>query len=671
MEQTVAAPILSTSAPLPSTDAYRAALRRLRPGFLAAAAFSAVISLLMLTGSIYMLQVYDRVLASGSVPTLMGLFAIVVVLFLFLGFYDFLRMRLLSRLALRLDADLGAPAFGRWLQSGVAGQAGTDAAPLRDLDTVRAAIAGPAMTALFDLPWVPLYLGVLFILHPWLGWLTVGGAGIVAVLAWVGHRLTQGTLAQSMTEEAAVRDFSDKGRRNAEMIFAMGMTGHITARWRQLQGLMLTSTQKAGDPAEMLAAASRSFRMLMQSAMLTLGAFLVIRGEISGGMIIASSILSGRALGPIDQVIGQWRTVGRGLAAHRRLCSAFANETQIAATVALPAPTGRITVSNLIKRPAGQSGARNEALILDNVSFALEPGDGLGVIGTSASGKSTLARLLVGAWAVDGGEIRLDGATPDQWIPEDLGRHIGYLPQQIDLLPGTIRDNIARFDPTITDEAVMAAAQMAGVHAMILRLPQGYGTRAGLANETVPLSGGQVQRIGLARALCGSPKIVVLDEPNSNLDAAGDAALTDALTALRKAGASVVVMAHRPSALLAMNKLLVLDAGKVAHFGPKSEVLAALQKLGEAQADPVADPQPTMPAVSTADATDAPVIEHAVASNSTDTPVSNMADAPLVLIPTLQSFGKGRRPGASPERLSRLRMVRDRAGVASFRKEIS
>jgi len=634
------------------TDCYRAARRRLAPGLWAVGGFSAVISLLMLTGSIYMLQVYDRVLASGSVPTLLGLFAIVVVLYLFLGLYDFLRMRMLSRLALRLDGDLGARAFGSWLDSGVPGAAADAAAPLRDLDTLRATVAGTAVPALFDLPWVPLYLGVLFLLHPWLGWLTVGGAGVVAVLAWAGHRITKDPLGRSMAEEAAVRDFSDSGRHNAETIRAMGMAGHVTARWRQLQGLMLSSTQAAGDPGEMLAAASRAFRMLMQSAMLTLGAWLVIRGEISGGMIIASSILSGRALAPVDQVVGQWRSLGRGLAAHRRLGRVFAATAERPVPVALPAPSGHLTVSNLLKctaAPGAGAGRRQDAPILDQVSFTLEPGDGLGVIGSSASGKSTLARLLVGAWHPDGGEIRLDGATPDQWDPEILGRHVGYLPQQIDLLPGTIRDNIARFDPSVSDEAVIAAAHMAGVHEMILRLPEGYGTRTGLANDAVPLSGGQVQRIGLARALCGAPKLVVLDEPNSNLDQAGDAALTEAITALRAAGAAVIVMAHRPSALLALNKLLVLDAGRVTHFGPKAEVLEAVRKASR----PVGVPTPGQPSErgQPSEPATAPM---APAANSTQAP---------------QPFGTGRRPGASPERLRSLRGARDGAARALFRKD--
>lgn len=644
----------ASSTPPPRGDPYRMAWRRLRPGFLAVAGFSAIISLLMLTGSIYMLQVYDRVLASGSVPTLVALFAIVVVLYLFLGFYDFLRVQLLSRLALRLDADLGGRAFGRWLDSGVPGAPSDAATPLRDLETLRTTIGGSAMTVVFDLPWVPLFLGVLFVLHPLLGWLTVAGAGVVAVLAWAGHRVSKGGLAQGTTEDAALRDFSDKGRRNAETIRAMGMTTHVTARWRRMQGTMLASLQSAGDPGDMLAAASRAFRMLMQSAILTLGAWLVIRGEISGGAIIAASILSGRALGPIDQVIGQWRGLGRALAAHRRLGPALAAMQDRPAAVALPAPSGRLTVTDLHKRAFPPAG-RPDALLLDRVSFALEPGDGLGVIGASASGKSTLARLLTGAWLADGGEVRLDGATLDQWEPAVLGRHIGYLPQQIDLLPGSIRDNIARFDPTIDDATVIAAARMAGVHEMILSLPEGYGTRTGVTDGAIPLSGGQMQRIGLARALCGGPRLVVLDEPNSNLDLAGDAALTAAIAALRAAGTTVVVVAHRPGALMGMNKILVLEAGRVAHFGPKDTVLASLQPaVAQAPGAIARDSdrpawQTTVRRVTTARPEPEPNVPLAVPS----TP-SEVGSVVPSSVPQPEPFGTGRRPGASIARLHRV-----------------
>ena len=557
-----------------TTDPYRQTLRLLRPGLLAAAGLSAVISVLMLTGSIYMLQVYDRVLASGSVPTLLGLFAVVMVLYAFLGLYDFLRARLLSRLALQLDAQLGPQIFRDWL--GLAGRG----QPLRDLDMLRSFLSGPAIAGLFDLPWVPLYLGVLFLVHPWLGWLTIAGAAVVAVLAWLGHSLSQRLMVHSMTGEAQARDFAERSQRNAEMILAMGMQNQISRRWRMLQDAALAAGQRAGSPGEVIGASSRAFRMLMQSAILTLGAYLVIQGQMSGGMIIASSILTGRALGPVDQVIGQWRSIGTAMESHRRLQGFFARATRPAPVVTLPDPAAHVVVRNLVKYapdrgPSVAGPALDRKRLLDDISFDLEPGDALGVIGASASGKSTLARLLAGAWAADAGEVRLDGATRDQWDPARLGRHVGYLPQQVDLLPGSLRDNIARFDPDVTDDAVMKAASAAGVHDMILHLPGGYATPVGGMNEAAHLSGGQVQRIGLARALCGTPALVILDEPNSNLDVAGETCLIAAITALRARGAAVIVMAHRPNVLLATNKLLILDQGRLVRFGMRDALIDA------------------------------------------------------------------------------------------------
>lgn len=636
-------------APLPASaasaipdgpDRYRQVWRSLRPGLGAAAAVSAVISVLMLTGSIYMLQVYDRVLASGSVPTLVGLFVIVVVLYGFLGFYDFLRARLLSRVALRLDHALAALAFRRWL-----GAPQSAAQPLRDLEALRGFLSGPAMSGLFDLPWVPLYLAVLFLVHPWLGWLTIAGAGIVAVLAWVAHRLTQAQIVRSLTEDAVARDFADRSQRNAEMIRAMGMLGSVSARWRQLQETGLATGQEAGNPAEAIGAASRAFRMLMQSAILTLGAYLVIQGQMSGGMIIASSILTGRALAPVDQVIGQWRAIGKALESHRRLGAFFAAGALPTPVVALPAPTGQISVTNLVKL-APQPGRKPEMALtadrprlLDGISFTLAPGDGMGVIGASASGKSTLARLLAGSWDLDGGEIRLDGATRDQWDPAVLGRHIGYLPQQVDLLPGTLRDNIARFDPAITDDEVIAAATAAGVHDMILHLPDGYAARVGGIGESTPLSGGQVQRVGLARALCGQPALVILDEPNSNLDAAGEASLARAIFELRAAGSTVIVMAHRPNVLLATNKLLILSEGRMVKFGDR-DVLAASS-----------GPQPNLHVVP-----QQPVPQPAAAEPDAAPLAASLAAANAARPPANPAVPRSRPPGAAPGLIRRARL---------------
>ncbi|MDH2328635.1 type I secretion system permease/ATPase [Cereibacter sp. SYSU M97828] len=551
-------------------NSYRQALRALRGLFLGAGALSAIINVLMLTGSIYMLQVYDRVLPSGSVPTLQGLFLIVILLYAFLGFYDFLRARILARAAVRLDNALGPVAFRQWLRSG---QKGENALPLRDLEIMRGFMSGPAIHGLFDLPWIPIYLAVLFLIHPWLGWLTVGGAAVVAIAAWVNRLMTQGGLGRSMAMDATARAFADQSLRSAETVQALGMEGRVATRWQGMHEDALAAGQRGSDVNEVTSAFSKSFRMLLQSAMLTLGAFLVLRHEITAGMIIATSILSGRALAPVDQVIGQWRAIGRAGVAHRRLSGFFDSAATPRAPVDLPAPTGRISVRGLTKLSPNAAPGSDRARMLHQVGFELSPGDGLGVIGNSAAGKSTLARLLVGAWAPDGGEIRLDGATPDQWAPEALGRSIGYLPQAVEMLPGTIRDNITRFDPEASDAKMIEAAKISGVHDMILGLPMGYETRIGAGEQ--PLSGGQIQRLGLVRAVYGDPKIIVLDEPNSNLDAGGEQALAQTIRAMRERGSTVIVMAHRPSALAAVNKILVLQNGMVLKFGDKEEVLRA------------------------------------------------------------------------------------------------
>ncbi|RSK38898.1 type I secretion system permease/ATPase, partial [Rhodovulum iodosum] len=559
----------------PSSNPYRAALRRLRPSLGVAGLFSAAVNVLMLTGSIYMLQVYDRVLASGSIPTLQGLFAIVVVCYAFLGIYEFLRGRLLARVAVRLALDLGPRAFGRGIAAGAA--QGPGGRLLRDLDTVRAFLSGPAVTGLFDAPWVPIYLAILFLVHPWFGWLTVAGAAVITGVALINRAVTSAPIGRAAALEAAEREFADQSRRGAEAIRAMGMEGPVTATWLDRHKTTLAAHQAGSDPAQAFSSGSRAFRMLLQSAILTLGAFLVLRQEITAGMIIASSIIAGRALAPVDQVIGQWRAIGRAADSHRRLIEAFDADPGEPETIDLPAPTGRITASRLTKFAPGQPGT-DRPRILTQVSFELEPGDGLGVIGNSASGKSTLARLLVGAWRPDAGELRFDGATPQQWAPAALGREIGYLPQQVHMLPGTIRENIARFDPNARDVDVIAAARLTGVHDMILALPDGYATRIGGPDS--PLSGGQVQRLGLARAIYHEPRIIVLDEPNSNLDVAGDDALTATIKTLRARGSTVIVMAHRPSAIAAVNKVLMLQQGTVVKFGPKDEVLSAVLQPG-------------------------------------------------------------------------------------------
>lgn len=586
-------------------NAYRQAWRNLRGALVMAGLFSAAINVLMLTGSVYMLQVYDRVLSSGSIATLQGLFVIVVVLYAFLGLYEFLRTRLMTRAALRLDLTVGPEAFRVWMRSASGLETITprdgslrNDEPLRDLETLRGFLSGPAVMGLFDAPWVPLYFLILFMIHPWLGLVTLAGGAVVAMVAYLGRAMSARDMGEAMGMEAHERTFGEYARRSAEEVETLGMLGRIGMLWRNIHVAALVAGQRAGNINEAVSAFSKSFRMLLQSATLTVAALLVLDRQITGGMIVASSIIAGRALAPIDQIIGQWRAISRALVAHRRLDAYFQNRPAEPARIDLPAPTGQITVTRLTKMVPGAAPLSDRGRILNQVSFRLEAGDGLGVIGNSASGKSTLARLIVGAWRADAGEVRLDGATPDQWNPEVLGQSVGYLPQTLDLLPGTIRDNIARFDTTASDDAVIEAAKLAGVHEMILHLPAGYATRLGGAER--PLSGGQIQRIGLARALFGNPRLIVLDEPNSNLDVSGDNALAQAIATMRERGSTVIVMAHRPSALAAVNKVLILHAGTVAAFGNKEEVLVAAMQGSETGAPP-RPPVPTSGSQSSAD----------------------------------------------------------------------
>ncbi|WP_158275478.1 type I secretion system permease/ATPase [Maritimibacter sp. 55A14] len=554
----------SEHAPNPYTDA----LRGMRKTIIIVGLVSAAINLLMLTGPIYMLQIYDRVLGSGSVATLQGLFIIVVVLYAFLGFYQFLRSRLLSRASYRLDKLVGDEAMGYWIRAGVEREDNPHH-PVRDLAATRSFISGPAIVGLFDLPWIPIFLIIVFFIHPWLGYLTVAGASVVVIAAVLNQVTTRGDMSEAMARDSADRDFIEKTRRNAESVMTLGMLDAVVERWRGQHDAAMAKGQEAGDRTEVFASFSRSFRMLLQSALLTLGAFLALNQEITPGAIIAASIIAGRALAPVDQVIGQWRAIARGLDAHKRLKAAFDAMPAEKPRIALPPPKGEIKVKGLTKLMPDRMNGQGRVRILDQVTFALSPGDGLGVIGQSAAGKSSLGRCLVGVWQPDAGEVRMDGATLDQWVPRDLGRHIGYLPQTLEMLPGTIAENIARFDADATDAKVIEAAKIAGVHEMILSFPDGYATRIG--DHKQPLSSGQIQQLGLARAIYGIPTLIVLDEPNSNLDANGDDALSEAIQTLRAMGSVVVVMAHRPSAIAAVNKIMVLHKGRVAQFGDKEK----------------------------------------------------------------------------------------------------
>ncbi len=456
---------------------YSAASTQLRRSFVQAGMFSAILNVLMLTGPLYMLQIYDRVLASGSVSTLGGLFIIVVMLYIFLGIYEFMRSRILSRAAYRFDEMTGDMAFHKLLEEAADANSKGGSA-MRDLEIVRGFLSGPAIRGLFDVPWIPIFLIAVFIIHPLLGYLTLAGAGVVVALALINQWATRNPMAQSRALDGAERGFTGQIQRNSEMVRALGMRNVITRRWREMHDASLAENQRGGDRSDVFSASSRAFRLLLQSMLLTAGAYLALEQQISAGMIVGTSILAGRALAPVDQVIGQWRSINLSFVAHRRLKQSLDTISAESSRVTLPAPTGTLSLTDVSKEvPGGDQEGRPK--ILEKISFDLEPGDVLGVIGNSASGKSSLARVLVGIWEPDNGEVRLDGATLAQWSPDALGSHIGYLPQHVEMLPGTIAENISRFEPWAKEDDIFAAARVTGVHDLILGLPEGYATRVG------------------------------------------------------------------------------------------------------------------------------------------------------------------------------------------------
>lgn len=535
--------------------------------------FSGVINLLALTGSFFMLQVYDRVLTSRSVPTLVALAIIAAALYALQGVLDFIRSRLLVRMGSRVDQLLGARVYDAVLRLPLrTATPGDGLQPLRDLDTLRGFLAGPGPIAILDLPWMPIYLAFVFILHPLLGWLAVAGA-LVLVGLTIATEVMSRQPARYATGEASKRHaLSAAGRRNAEVLQAMGFGHRMTARWLAVSERHLAAHQRASDVSGGLGAISKVFRAILQSSILALGAWLTIRGEVSAGAIIASSIVSSRALAPIEAVIGNWKSFLAARDGRQRLAVLLESLPAAAAPMALSAPCQDLVVEGLFAGPPG-----TQMSVIRNVSLRVSAGQGLGIIGPSAAGKSSLVRAIVGAWPIQRGAVRLDGAALDQWRPAELGRHIGYLPQDIELFDGTVAENIARFDDKADSAAIVAAAQAAGVHQMILHLANGYDTRIG--DGGMVLSAGQRQRLGLARALYGDPFMVALDEPNSNLDAEGEAALTRAIHGVRGRGGIVIVVAHRPSAIAAVDMIAVMGEGAVQSFGPKDETLRKTVKV--------------------------------------------------------------------------------------------
>jgi ATP-binding cassette subfamily C protein len=543
------------------------ALNRYRLAFIGVAVMSGLVNVLYLTGSFFMLEVYDRVIPSRSVPTLVGLGALALVLFVFQGLLETLRARVLTRIGTALDEALSRRVFDIVVRAPLKGSAfGDGLLALRDLDQIRAFLGGTGPSAFFDLPWLPIYLVICFLLHPYLGFAALAGALVLVGLGLLTDRSTRVPTLTATTHGLQRNGLAEASRRNAEVLAAMGMQSRFATRWGVVNRHYMQAQQQASDIASGFGAASKVFRMALQSGVLALGAYLVINGQASAGIIIASSILVARALAPAELAIASWKGFVQARQSWRRLSDLFDRMPAETTPHALPAPSQSLRVEGISIAPPG-----TPRLVVQDVSFAIRAGQGLGIIGPSASGKSSLVRALAGVWTPVRGKVRLDGAALDQWAMDDLGRSLGYLPQEVELFAGTVAENIARFEPGANPAAVIAAARAAEVHDLILRLPEGYDTRIGEGG--VGLSAGQRQRVGLARALYGNPFLVILDEPNANLDAEGENALTQAILGIRRRGGIAVVIAHRPSALAALDLVLMMADGRTQAFGPKDEVL--------------------------------------------------------------------------------------------------
>ena len=532
--------------------------------------FSACLNGLMLAVPLYMMQIYDRVLATGSVDTLLALTVMVAAALVVLGLLDAVRGRVLARAGAWLDRELGRPVLAGAVAAAQHAGGGVSAQGLRDLATVRGYVGGPGVLPLFDVPWAPVFLAIVFLIHPLLGWIGLGGALALFGCAVLNDLSTRKKLMEANGAAARALNAADSAVRNADAIAAMGMLPALARRWREAGARGRHLQIAASDASGSISAAAKTLRFALQVAMLGVGAYLVLHHEMSAGGMIASAIILARGLAPAEQLINAWRALVGARTAWRRLRELVEHVPERDGGTALPRPAGRIGVEQVSYAPPGL----HEPLIRQ-ASFRLEPGEALGIVGPSGAGKTTLVRLLVGSLVPTAGHLRLDGADLHAWPDADRGRYVGYLPQNVELFAGSVRDNVARLGEA-EDEAVVAAAQRAGAHETILALPEGYGTRIGEGG--VPISGGQRQRIALARAVYGEPALVVLDEPNAHLDAEGEQALVESVVRMRERGVTVVLIAQRAGVMAQMDKILVLRAGEVAAFGPREEVLAALRR---------------------------------------------------------------------------------------------
>jgi ATP-binding cassette subfamily C exporter for protease/lipase len=551
------------------------ALASFKSTFVTVGAFSAIINLLMLTPSLYMLQVYDRVLASQNGVTLGMLTLMMLGAYLFMGALELIRSFVLVRVGARFDMELNKRVYTAAFEQNLKAAGGNAGQALSDLTSVRQFLTGNAVFAFFDAPWFPVYLIVIFMFEPSLGLFALGGTAVLVVLAFVNERVSKKPLSEANAMAIAAGALATNNLRNAEVIESMGMLPNLLARWFKIHSRFLHLQAEASEKAGLVGAVTKFVQVSLQSLVLGMGALLVIDGKMTSGMMIAASILVGRALAPVQQLIGVWKSFSGTRSAWERLTALLANNPAREAGMSLPKPTGALTVEGVTAGPPG-----SQMAVLRGLNFAIAPGDAVGVIGPSGSGKSTLARLLVGVWPSQMGKVRLDGADIYHWNKAELGPHVGYLPQDIELFAGSVSENIARFGE-IDSEQVVVAAKRAGVHDMILHLPKGYDTV--LADGGGGLSGGQKQRLGLARAMYGDPSVLVLDEPNSNLDDVGEAALVRAVADLRSRGKTVILITHRTSIIGVTNKLLLLRDGVGEMFGPTEQVLAALQENARKQ----------------------------------------------------------------------------------------
>jgi PrtD family type I secretion system ABC transporter len=520
----------------------------------------------MLTGPLFMLQIYDRVLTSNSVPTLVALSVIVFAAYAYYGFLEFIRARMMVRIGRRIEERLRERVFNAVTAHALRKTPGVGTQPLNDLSTIRQFISGQGPFAFLDMPWVPIYLAVIFGMHWLLGAASLVAALTIFAVAVLTEISTRKPIQEATKAQVKASLISDESRRNTEALHALGMLGTVRARWKESQQKALDEHTSGSDVGGLLSAFSRVLRLMVQSGILGLGAYLAIYREISPGMMIAASIIMSRALAPVEQAVANWQQFLSSRKALERLNAILESVPPEVEKMALPRPTGKIDVENLIVQMPGA-----EKPVLQGLTFSVEPGQGIGVIGPTGAGKSTLARALVGVMPVLRGYVRLDGATHDQRDADELGRMIGYLPQDVQLFDGTVAQNISRFQTDANPEKIVEAAKLANVHELIQRLPDGYNTQ--LLEGGARLSAGQRQRVALARALYGDPVLLVLDEPNSNLDAEGEAALDRAIRYSLERNAAVVVIAHRPSALAAVTQILVLSEGKVAALGPRDEIM--------------------------------------------------------------------------------------------------